>query len=215
MELTELLQEARQSIIETDGDRARAIAQQAIDEGHDPVVVLSDGFSAGIQELGELFGRGEIFLPELIMAAEAMKEASALLDTVLKKDVAQNRGKMLITTVEGDVHDIGKGIVVSMVQAQGVEVFDLGRDTSVEEIIRQAEENQVDIIGTSALLTTTMTEQKKLADTLAERGLRGKYKLIVGGSPCTQRWADKIGADAYAEDAAEAVAKVLALLEAR
>ncbi|HHT63817.1 MAG: corrinoid protein [Bacillota bacterium] len=215
MSLEVILQEAYDAILKCDNNKAVAIAKQALDEGYDPVEVLSKGFSEGIRKMGDLFGRGEVFLPELILSAEVMKEATAILDAALQAEETQKKGKMLIATVEGDVHDIGKGIVVSLVKTQGIEVIDLGREVSVSTIIEKAVEYDVDIIGTSALLTTTITEQKKLEDTLRKEGLRDRFKTMVGGAPCTQRWADRIGADAYGEDAAEAVSKALALLAAK
>ena len=121
---------------------------------------------------------------------------------------------MVLATVEGDVHDIGKGIVASLIKTQGIEVIDLGRDVSAEEIVNKAVEYDADLIGTSALLTTTMGEQKKLEELLAARGLKGKIKTLIGGAPVTERFAKRIGADAYGEDAAEAVEKALALLHA-
>ena len=148
----------------------------------------------------------------MILAAEAMKAAAAVLDEVITGQAAEKIGTMIFATVEGDVHDIGKGIAIAMIQTQGVEVIDLGRDVPVDKIIEEAEKHGAGVIGTSALLTTTMPNQEKLEKVLREHGLRDKYKTIVGGAPCTQRWADKIGADAYAEDAAEGVTKVLALL---
>lgn len=211
----DVLQEAIDSILESDQEKAVAIAKRAISEGLDPVEVLTAGFSVGIREVGDRFGRGEVFLPELILAAEAMKEASAVLEGAIQNISAQKKGKMLIATVEGDVHDIGKGIVVSLLKTQGIEVYDLGRDVGVDTIIEKAVELDVDIIGTSALLTTTLPEQKKLEEELRSRGLRGRFKTMVGGAPATQRWADRIGADAYGEDAAEAVTKALALLQNR
>lgn len=203
---------AREAILNCDTSKAVTVAQQALAEGLDPVEILSEGFSAGIRKMGDLFGRGEVFLPELILSAQAMKEASAVLEGALLNKSSQKKGKMLIATVQGDVHDIGKGIVVSMLNSQGVEVIDLGRDVPVPTLIEKAVAYNVDIIGTSALLTTTITEQKKLEEGLRRQGMRERFKTIVGGAPCTQRWAERIGADAYAEDAAEAVTKVLALL---
>jgi trimethylamine corrinoid protein len=215
MSLETILQEAKDSILKCDKNKAVAVAKQALEEGLDPVEVLSKGFSEGIRKMGDLFGRGEVFLPELILSAEVMKEATAILDAALQAQETKKKGKMLIATVEGDVHDIGKGIVVSLVKTQGIEVIDLGREVPVARIIEKATEYNVDIIGTSALLTTTITEQKKLEDVLRKEGLRDRFKTMVGGAPCTQRWADRIGADAYAEDAAEAVKKALELLAAK
>lgn len=213
MSREEILQEAVNAILNSDREKAVAVARRALSEGLDPIEVLSEGFSVGIRKVGDLFGRGEVFLPELMTAAEAMKEASAVLEQAMEDTSAQKKGRMLIATVEGDVHDIGKGIVISLLKTQGIEVFDLGRDVPVDTIIEKAVELDVDIIGTSALLTTTLPEQKKLEDELRRRGLRDRFKTMVGGAPATQRWADRIGADAYGEEAAEAVAKALALLQ--
>ena len=212
MSKEDVLKEAVDAILNSDQEKAVAVARQALSEGLDPVDVLSSGFSVGIREVGELFGRGEVFLPELILAAEAMKEASAVLEEGINGSSIQKKGKLLIATVEGDVHDIGKGIVISLLKTQGIEVCDLGRDVPVDAIIEKAVELDVDIIGTSALLTTTLPEQKKLEEELRSRGLRDRFKTMIGGAPATQRWADRIGADAYGEDAAEAVNKALALL---
>ncbi|HED24547.1 MAG TPA: dimethylamine corrinoid protein 3 [Firmicutes bacterium] len=136
-----------------------------------------------------------------------------MLNEALEDKATETVGKMVFATVEGDVHDIGKGIAVALIQTQGVEVIDLGRDVPVDKIIEEAEKHGAKVIGTSALLTTTMPSQEKLEEELRKRGLREKYRTIIGGAPCTQRWADKIGADAYAEDAAEGVTKVLELLK--
>jgi len=212
LSLESILTDARRSIVDIDEEKAVSVARQAIEEGADPVKVLTDGYSAGIREIGDLFSRGEVFLPEMILAAEAMKAATAVLNEVITGQAAEKIGTMIFATVEGDVHDIGKGIAITLIQTQGVEVIDLGRDVPVDKIIEEAEKHQAGVIGTSALLTTTMPNQDKLEKELRKRGLREKYKTIVGGAPCTQRWADKIGADAYAEDAAEGVTKVLALL---
>jgi trimethylamine corrinoid protein len=214
MSLDTVLNEARESILQSDEEKAVAVARQALAEGLDPLAVIEKGFCEGITRVGDLFGRGELFLPELILSAEVMKKATAIFDQALKGQNVRKRGKILIATVEGDVHDIGKGIVISLMRAQGIEVFDLGREVPVAAIIEKALEYEVDIIGTSALLTTTMTEQKKLEDELRKRGLRERFRTMVGGAPCTKRWADKIGANAYAEDAAEAVKIALGYFEA-
>ncbi len=213
MSLESILNEARQAILDIDDEKAVEVARQALDEGVDPVKVLTEGYSVGIREIGDLFSRGEVFMPEMILAAEAMKAAVEVLDEAIEGKAAEKLGTMIFATVEGDVHDIGKGIAVALIQTQGVEVIDLGRDVPVDKIIEAAEEHGAKIIGTSALLTTTMPNQEKLEEELRKRGLRDKYKTIIGGAPCTQRWADKIGADAYAEDAAEGVNKVLELLK--
>ncbi|MBW6464175.1 MAG: methyltransferase cognate corrinoid protein [Firmicutes bacterium] len=213
MSLEAILKDAKQAILDVDDQKAVEVARQALAEGVDPVKVLTEGYSVGIREIGDLFSRGEVFMPEMILAAEAMKAAVAVLDEAIEGEAAEKAGTMIFATVEGDVHDIGKGIAIALIQTQGIEVIDLGRDVPVEKIIEAAEEHKAQVIGTSALLTTTMPNQEKLEQELRNRGLREKYKTIIGGAPCTQRWADKIGADAYAEDAAEGVNKILELLK--
>ncbi|MGB4504292.1 MAG: corrinoid protein [Syntrophaceticus sp.] len=213
MNRDEVLSSAIDSMVNCDEKRALEIAEKAIAEGFDPVDILSEGFSVGIRKVGDMFGRGEVFLPQLILSAEIMKKVGEILDSAISKDSAEKKGKMVFATVEGDVHDIGKGIVISLLRTQGIEVIDLGRDVKTDKIIEAAVEFDADIIGTSALLSTTLVGQKKLEDELRKRGLRDRFKTMVGGAPCTQRWADKIGADAYGEDAAEAVSKALALLD--
>lgn len=144
-------------------------------------------------------------MPELIFATEVMKVVTDRVDEELaeKGEKSVNKGTIVMATVEGDVHDIGKGICVSMLKAAGFEVYDLGREVPAETIINKAEEVNADIIGTSALLTTTMVVQQQMEEILAERGIKGKYKTMVGGAPVTEKWAEKIGADGYSEDATE------------
>lgn len=210
-----IIAEAIEAMKLCDEDRAVKVMEEAISQGHDPVEVLADGFSCGIREVGDLFSRGQVFLPELMLAADIMKTISAMVDKEMAQlgKTSEKKGIMVLATVEGDVHDIGKGIVASIIKTQGIEIIDLGREVPVPAIIEAAEKYKADIIGTSALLTTTMAEQKKLEDTLREQGLRDKYKTMVGGAPATQRWAERIGANAYAEDAAEAVTKAMELLK--
>ncbi|MDW7730090.1 MAG: cobalamin-dependent protein [Bacillota bacterium] len=211
----EIMQSSIDAILEGNEGKALATAREAVDMGADLVAVLNDGFSEGIRQVGNLFERGEKFLPELIEAAMIMEKVSAIINEAILKDSsvgATKIGTMVIATVEGDVHDIGKGIVISLIKTQGVNVIDLGRDVGTEAIIEGALEHEAGIIGTSALLTSTLNGQKKLEEELRNRGLRNRFKTIVGGAPVTQKFADKIGADAYAEDAAEAVVRVLELL---
>jgi len=207
-----LIQEAIDTILKYDQERAVRVAQQVLSEGLDPVDILTNGFSAGIRQVGDLFGRGEVFLPELMLSADVMKSVTGAFEGAIEGKEAHKKGKMIFATVEGDVHDIGKGIVISLIKTQGIEVIDLGRDVPVSRIIEKAVEVDADLIGTSALLTTTLVEQKKLEEELKRLGLRNQFKTMVGGAPATQRWADRIGADAYGEDAADAVNKALALL---
>jgi trimethylamine corrinoid protein len=194
-----LLVEARNSVIGSDKDKAIGIARRVISEGQDVV--------------GDLFGRGELFLPELVQAADVMKVVTDIVNEVIPQGVSKKGGVIIIGTVKGDVHDIGKSIVVSLLKANGFTVHDLGRDVATEAFIEKAAEFDADIIGTSALLTTTMTQQKYLEEELKKAGVRDRFKTIVGGAPVTARWAGRIGADAYAEDAQDAVQKVRKLLE--
>ncbi len=202
----EFLNEAKKSIRDADKGKAQELAKRAIAEGMDPLEVINKGFRAGISEVGDLFGRGELFLPELILSAEAMKGATDILTSALPEG-AKKRGKVVIGTAQGDIHDIGKSMVVSFLQANGFEVYDLGRDVEMQKFIDKAKEVDADIIGMSALLTTTMSMQKTLIQELKKTGLRERFKVMVGGAPATQRWADRIGADA-----ADAAKKAMGLL---
>ncbi len=210
-----LFQEAADAIVDGDITRAQEVARMALARQIDPMVMLEKGFIAGLNKVGDLFERGELFLPELIQCAEVMKEVTGMLNAAITAEKKASAGKVLIATVEGDFHDIGKGIVVSLLKAHGFEVYDAGRDVPIATIIEKAEELQVDVIGTSALLTTTMGAQKDLEDELRRRGLRDKYKTVVGGAPVTERWARRIGADAYAEDANEGVKVISELIKSK
>jgi trimethylamine corrinoid protein len=209
MNKEQIFKMAHESIVECDEDKALMAINEAKALNFDLIELLSLGFSSGIRELGDLFGRGEIFLPELIYSTEVMKKATTVIEGSIGKSDIPKKGKMVIGTVAGDVHDIGKGIVASLVKSNGIEVYDLGREVPALTFIEKAEEYGADFIGSSALLTTTMTEQKKIEEILRKEGLRDKYKTMVGGAPVTKRWADKIGADAYCEDAAESVKVIM------
>jgi trimethylamine corrinoid protein len=213
MDLEKLYQEAAETIIDCDEDAALDVVKKAQDEGVDMIALLSEGFSVGMREVGDRFGMGEVFLPELIFASEVMKAVTTEIESSMEGGAIQKKGVMVLGTVEGDVHDIGKGIVASLLKTNGVEVIDIGREVPAEEFVNKAEEIGADFIGSSALLTTTMTEQKKIEDILKERGLKEKYKTLIGGAPVTQRWADKIGADAYCEDAAVTVKYINSLFD--
>lgn len=200
-----LFKMAAESIIESDEDKALEVLAKSEEAGMDPVELLSKGYSAGMRELGDQFGRGEIFLPELIFSTEVMKVVTEKIEAKLETGDVVKKGVMVIGTVAGDVHDIGKGIVASLVKTSGIEVHDLGREVPAEVFIEKAIEFNADFVGSSALLTTTMTEQKAIEELLAKAGIRDKVKTLIGGAPVTQRWADKIGANAYCEDASETV----------
>lgn len=213
MDKKELFEAAAKSIREADMVRAEEVARAALKEGIDPLEMITEGFTVGIVTVGDLFEKGELFLPELVQCSEVMKKASDILSASIQDEKKTKTGKVVIATVEGDVHDIGKGIVVSLIKAHGFEVIDLGRDVPVMKIIEKADQVDADIIGTSALLTTTMVGQKKLEEILRKEGLRDRFKTIVGGAPVTERWAKRIGANAYAENASDAVKKISELLK--
>ncbi|MBR0598808.1 cobalamin-dependent protein [Clostridiales bacterium BAD-6] len=199
--------------MDADEEKAVQVIEDALEEGLDLIEILQEGFAEGNREVGELFENGQLSLPELIFSTEVMKKVIDLVEAHTGMGKEKVKGKVLIATVDGDVHEIGKGMVASTMKSYGIEVIDIGREVPVETIIEKAEEYGVDIIGTSALLTSTLKEQKKLEDALREMGLRNKYKTMVGGAPCTLRWAKRIGADAYSEDAVEAAKKALELLK--
>lgn len=204
-----IMEAAKQSIIEADEDMALEALANAEAEGVDLVELLSNGYSAGMKELGDLFGMGEIFLPELIFATEVMKTVSAEIEGKMDMSEVKAAGTLIIGTVEGDVHDIGKGIVASLVKTNGIDVIDLGREVPAQNFVDAAIEHNAEFVGSSALLTTTMTVQKDIEEKLAEAGIRDKVKTMVGGAPVTKRWAEKIGADAYCEDASDTVNFIL------
>jgi len=208
-----IFESAIEVIVQGDAEKALEVAKKGLGEGVDPIDLINKGFIPGINKVGDLFGSGRLFLPELVMSANAMERVTELINESLPSEQEQTQGRLVIATVEGDVHDIGKTIVVSLLKANGFEVMDLGRDVSVERLIEEADKFNANIIGTSALLTTTMGAQKELEEELKSAGLKDRFKTMVGGAPVTQRWAKRIGADAFAEDAIEAVNKAKALLE--
>jgi trimethylamine corrinoid protein len=210
------LQEAKQLIVQQKKDQALELANTIITQGGDPMELMTQGFIPGIDDVGDQFGRGTLFLPELVQAADAMKAVTDVINAALAQgsNVQEEKGAVVIATVKGDVHDIGKCIVVSLLQANGFTVHDLGRDVDTDTIVEQAITLDARIIGTSALLTTTMSRQKDLEAALKSAGVRDQIRTIVGGAPVTARWAAKIGADAFAEDASDGVLKVKELLAA-
>ncbi len=207
---------ASQCLVKGSKTEALALAREVIDGGNDPMELMTQAFIPAINNIGDMFARGQIFLPELIVAADAMGAVTDLVNEVISANStqAQSRGTVLMATVKGDMHDIGKCIVTSLLQANNYVVHDIGRDVDIAKIIENAVKYDVDIIGTSTLLTTTMPRQKELEDTLRAQGLRARFKTIVGGAPVTPRWATRIGADAYAEDALDGVRKANELMGA-
>jgi trimethylamine corrinoid protein len=210
-----VLDEAKQLILDQNCEKAIELVRRVVGEGGDALELMNHGFIPGINAVGDLFGRGQLFLPELMQAANVMKAVTDIVNEMLVGSGAARReavATILMATVQGDVHDIGKCIVVSLFKANGFIVHDLGRDVPTDKIIEEALKHNVNIIGTSALLTTTMNRQKELEEALKKAGLRDRFKTMVGGAPVTPRWAARIGADAYAEDAQDGVLKVKALL---
>jgi corrinoid protein of di/trimethylamine methyltransferase len=204
----ELFQKMAQSILDGDSDVAIALAKQAVEAGLDPLDAISKGFVLGVNQVGENFANGQAFLPELVMAGEAMKAAVAILEPEMQKRGTSRQvyGKVVLATVEGDIHEIGKTLVGTMLSASGFQVYDLGVDIPSARIIEKVKEVDADLVGLSALLTTTMVKQKEVIDELDKLGLRKKVKVMVGGAPVTRDWVQKIEADGYSEDAIGAVA---------
>jgi len=213
--MTDMFEKLAQSVIDGEPEDAAAIAQEALDQGLDPLECITKGLTVGIQKVGELFASGEYFLPELIIGADAMKEGLAVLEPALvgdqKREVVAH---VVLGTVEGDLHEIGKTLVGTMLTANGFQVKDIGVDQSASAFIDAIKEVDATIVGASALLTTTMLQQEKLVQALEEAGLGKKVKVMVGGAPVTETYAKKIGADGYAEDAISAVDLAFRLADA-
>jgi corrinoid protein of di/trimethylamine methyltransferase len=203
-----LFQKMMQSIIDGDDEMAAALAKESIELGIDPLEAINKGFVVGVNHVGDEFSNGNAFLPELVMAGEAMKMAVTVLEPELarlgtKRDVL---GKVVIATVEGDIHDIGKTLVGTMLSASGFEVYDMGVNVPIGDLVTKVREVDADIVGVSALLTTTMLKQREVIEAIDDIGLKGKVKVMVGGAPVTRAWMEEIGADGYSEDAIGAVA---------
>ena len=198
----------RQSIIDGAPDTASGLARQAVCDGIPPIDAINCGYVPGMHEVGEQFARGQMYLPDMMASAEAMRAAMAVLDPELKKLGAERprAGTVVLGMTKGDIHEIGKILVGTLLAAHGFRVHDLGVDVSGEEFAAKAHEFQADIVGVSALLTTTMRNQKSVVEALERAGLRSQLKIMVGGAPVTRRWAEEIGADGYAKDAMSAVA---------
>ena len=203
----ELFKKMSQSILDGDSDVAVALAKQAIETGVDPLDAIAKGFVVGVNQVGESFACGQAFLPELVMAGEAMKAAVATLEPEMARrgTARQVFGKVVLATVEGDIHEIGKTLVGTMLSASGFQVYDLGVDVPSAKIIEKVKEVDADLVGLSALLTTTMVKQKEVIDEMDKLGMRKRVKVMVGGAPVTRDWVQKIEADGYSEDAIGAV----------
>jgi len=215
MSKEKLLEQLGESIINIDEASGIRAIESALAEGLDPVEIIEKGLSVGMLEMGNKFEDGEVFLPQVMMAAALMTKLVEVAKKEIKSgEVTSKSGKIVLGTVEGDVHDIGKNIVKILLQANGFEVYDLGRDAPLTSFIEKTKEVNADIVASSALMTATMQGQAALEGMLREAGIRDRIKTMVGGAPCTDHWAKKIGADAYAENASEAVNKARELMKA-
>jgi trimethylamine corrinoid protein len=213
---TELFQKMCQSILDGDADEAAGLARQAVEAGIDPLEAINQGFVIGVNQVGEQFSCGNAFLPELVMAGEAMKAAVRVLEPEMARRGSHREiaGKVVLATVEGDIHEIGKTLVGTMLSASGFQVFDLGVDVPEATIVEKAKEVNASIVALSALLTTTMVKQLAVIEALQRAGLREQIKVMVGGAPVTRDWVQKIGADGYSEDAIGAVNMAQQLVKA-
>ena len=210
----ELFEAMAESIIYGEAEDAEALARQAVEQGIDPLQAINQGFVVGLDEVGEQFGCGEMFLPDLVLAGEAMKAAVAILEPEMARSgtAREMLGKVVIGTIEGDIHDIGKTLVATMLSAGGFQVYDMGVNVPVMTLVEKAREVGADIVGVSALLTTTMTKQRDVIEALGDMGLRPQVKVMVGGAPVTEEWVNDIGADGYSADAVGAVATARKLM---
>ncbi|MFW9968988.1 MAG: B12-binding domain-containing protein [Candidatus Odinarchaeota archaeon] len=213
MSIEEFYKEISTAIVNLDEEKAIEYAKRAIKEDMQLLNVIEKGFAAGIRKVGELWEEGEFFLPELMRGAQIMQNCLEILIPHLQSASEKiTHGTIVIATIEGDIHSIGKTIVATMLRAYGYDVYDLGADVPVEKIIEEAIDKKADIIGVSALLTTTMIGQKKVIELLKEKNLINKFKVILGGAPVTNTWVKECNADGFAENAIDAVKLVKSLL---
>lgn len=211
---TEIFKAMEQSIIDGEVEVAAELANQSVEQGIDPLDAINQGFVVGVNQVGDRFSAGEAFLPELVMAGESMKAAISVLEPEMDRRGTKIEilGTVVLATVEGDIHDIGKTLVATMMSATGFDVYDMGVDIPSADIAAKAREVDADIVGVSALLTTTMMKQKDVIEALQDMGLRDKVKVMIGGAPVTHSWKDEIGADGYSGDAIGAVVVAKELL---
>ena len=208
-----MLDKIKQAVIAGAMESIAELTKQALAQGIGARDILDKALTPAMDIVGEEYERGERYVPEMLISAETMKASVAILKPLLVEAGVEARGKVVIGTVEGDLHDIGKDLVAMMLEGAGFEVINLGTEVTAEEFLKAAKEHNPDIIGMSALLTTTMTHMPEVIDALKQAGLRDKVKVMIGGAPVTQEYADKIGADGYAPDAASATRLAKSLLE--
>jgi corrinoid protein of di/trimethylamine methyltransferase len=202
----DLIKAAVEAVLKGDEAAAVDVANKVIAAGLNPIEIIDKGFAKGMIMVGDLFAKEDYALPEVLLSAGAMQDAMDVLDPhIPRQDVKEKKGVVVIGTVAGDIHEIGKRIVGTMLEVYGFEVHDLGADVSTEKFIEKAKEFKADIVATSALMTTTMMRQKNLEEALKEAGIRANVKTMVGGAAVTKEWADIIGADGYGQDVTEAV----------
>jgi len=211
----EIIRRLRESVISCDEKGVKEAALAVIEEGVDVTEAIEKGLSEGIREVGEKFDKLQVFLTDLMLAAEAMKAGMNILLPKIPKEKILKRGRVVIGTVKGDIHDIGKNIAAALFTASGFDVYDLGVDISISKFVEEAEKNEADIIALSALMTSTISGQKDVISYLKESGKRKKYIVMVGGGPTTKEWAEEIGADGYAETAKEGADIALNLLKVK
>ncbi len=210
----DVLQQINESLQRGEDQKVAELTQQAIDAGVPPKQILNEGLLAGMDVVGRKFGAHEIFLPEVLLSARAMNAGMDLIKPLLIAGDAPSLGKVVIGTVKGDLHDIGKNLVGIMLKGAGFEVIDLGADVAAERFVEAAEKEGASVVGLSALLTTTMTGMKDVVELVRDKGLQGKVKIVVGGAPVSEQFARDIGADAYGYDASNAVDIVKSLTRA-
>jgi corrinoid protein of di/trimethylamine methyltransferase len=203
----ELYQKLTDSIVQCEPETTEALTRQALEAGLEPMDIIENGLSRGMQIVGDMFQCGDAFLPDLIIAADGMQRAMRILEPELRarQQMVQSAGTVVLGTVQGDIHEIGKSLVGTMLSANGFTVHDLGTDVPTDVFIAKVRETGANLLGLSSLLTTTMVVQKEVVEALEKSGLRQQVKVMVGGAPVTRAWCERIGADGYAEDASGAV----------
>ncbi len=211
-----ILEELRKAVIEGDSERAREAAQKAIDANIPPLDAISKGLGVGVKEIGDKFGAGEVFLVELIVAGKAMKDGMSVLLPAIQaaRTKVETAGKIIMGTVEGDIHSIGKDIVSTLLEANGFEVINIGEDVPAKVFAEAAREHKADIVGVSALLTSSMPKQREVVQAIEDAGL-ADVKVMIGGAPTTRKWAEEIGADGWAGDAITAASTAKELMAAK